>query len=466
MDVTRLGERYHGDQIVVDLGDLELVKSELALLGVSYREPDKDPKDDRLQLARLELPGITEEKNDLREKAGQVNGRPDQALGEWVGKAIGRVTEQGKEDEVPGLDLLLCVLRARFAYRHDGWTPTVGKNRGVELAKGAPHLGGGLPTPHLGGGGVGDPQPVAAPAAFTPAASELAKKAPVGRGIRIAVLDTPLWLHPFLVGRYIAAPGTTVSPDLSGPTVTAVPQDATQWVTAGHATFASGLVLLRAPGAQLEVHRVLDDQAIGDIWEGARKIAEVAASGVHIINLSWVCHTYDGQPPLVLARAVERLGPEVVVVAAAGNHARRSPDGELLFPQKPSWPAAFDRVTAVGASDDGGLAWFSPRAPWVDLLAPGVDVDSTYLTGKVRTVRVPEGDPYADLEVEELLKPFDKFAKWSGTSFATAAVSGQIAADATSGSGSTVRQALDGLLHPAPDQQADIRPFTLQDLER
>jgi hypothetical protein len=455
-------ERYRGDQLVVDLGDLGLVEDELGRLGMSCPEPDEDHKDDRLQLALLELPGLTGEKAELLRKAGLTDGEPDPALEGRVNEAIERATqdraEHGLAPELPELDLLLHVLRVRFAYRYEGWTPTIGKNRGVELAKGSPHLGGGLPTPHLGGGGEGDPQPVDPPAEFSLDADELAQQAQVGRGIRVAILDTAVWLHPFLVGRFIAPPGATV---------TAVAPGTIPWVTAGHATFASGLVLLRAPGAQLEVHQVLDDRAIGDVWDGARKIAEVAASGVHIMNLSWGCYTDDGQPPLVLARAVERLGPEVVVVAAAGNHARRFPD-EPLGPQTPSWPAAFDRVTAVGASVAGQLAWFSPKAPWVDLLAPGVDVVSTYLTGEVRSVHVHEQGDTFDFVEELLPKPFYEFAKWSGTSFATATVSGQIAAHATSGSGTSARQALDRLSNPQPGQQpgSDIRPFTLQDLER
>jgi subtilisin family serine protease len=54
---------------------------------------------------------------------------------------------------------------------------------------------------------------------------------------------------------------------------------------------------------------------------------------------------------------------DVTVVAAAGNEATTDR----------RWPAAYDAVVAVGATDEnGGLAGFSNRgSSWVDLLAPG-----------------------------------------------------------------------------------------------
>jgi subtilisin family serine protease len=92
-----------------------------------------------------------------------------------------------------------------------------------------------------------------------------------------------------------------------------------------------------------------------------------------------------------------------VVVAAAGNHgtARR---GRMAAP---SYPAALDNVIAVGARNGTRAADFSPTAPWVDAMAPGVDVVSTC-------------DPNRDASA--------LFGTWSGTSFAAAVVSGAIAA--------------------------------------
>ena len=109
------------------------------------------------------------------------------------------------------------------------------------------------------------------------------------------------------------------------------------------------------------------------------------------MNLSFGCYTDDGEPPLVLARAVSLVSAEILLVAAAGNHGNideLKKQGDLkdaswargLTPKTPVWPAAFDEVIAVGATD----APFSPQTPWVDLTAPGMNVVSTYLTGQVK----------------------------------------------------------------------------------
>jgi membrane-anchored mycosin MYCP len=455
-------EQYRRDQLVVDLGDLELVEGELDRLGVSYEEPGEDRKDDRLRLALLELPvpGLTEDKAELERRAAVIDDQRDSALASKIEQAKERVTEQRSGHDLADLDLLLCILRARFAYLYDGWTPTIGKNRSVELARGFPHLGGGL-----AGSGAGDPEPIAPPVEFTSGSSLSEQQERAGNGIRVAILDTRVAaMHPFLVGRLIAAPSATTPAE----TGTRRP------VMAGHATFVSGLVLLQAPGARLEVHRVLNEEAVGDSWEAAKKLAEVAELGVQVINLSWGCYTDDGQAPLVLARAVDRLGSDAVIVAAAGNHGDivnrplKLPDDLHLTPQTPSWPAAFDSVVAVGAtSRDGKPAPFNPKAPWLDLLAPGVDVDSTYLKGLFSSVHAREQGNDVVPFVEDLLKEFDEFATWSGTSFAAAYVSGLIAAGASSAGGTAVQQALARLSNPPSSEQNStrIRPFGPQDLK-
>jgi membrane-anchored mycosin MYCP len=443
--VTGRIEQYFGNQLVVDLGDLELVERELDRLGVSFREPDQDHKDDRLRLALLELPSLGEEKTELERRAAlNDKGVLDAKLDDKVRRASGRVKDQRKDDglppDPPDLDLLLAILRARFAHRYDHWTPTIGKNRRVELARGFPHLGGGL-----AGSSSGDPTAVPEPAKFRPDGSGQQ----AGRGIRIAVLDTKVLVRPFLLGKSIAP----LSESLPGKPPFAM---------AGHGTFVAGLILLRAPGADLEVHPVLNERAVGDTWQAAKKLAEVAESGVQIINLSWGCYTDDGQAPLVLARAIEALSPDVVVVAAAGNHGdiRNEnlvvfPEDQRLTPTTPSWPAAFDRVVAVGAGGaDSALAPFTPRAPWVDVVAPGVDVESTYVTGDVLSERVEKKEGVVVPAEPKLLGGFDGFAKWSGTSFAAATVSGQLAADESPSNHAVSAQAEDD----------GIRPFALDDL--
>jgi thermitase len=66
------------------------------------------------------------------------------------------------------------------------------------------------------------------------------------------------------------------------------------------------------------------------------------------------------------------------------------------------YPAAYDNVISVGATDQNDrLARWSNRGEWVTVSAPGVDIYST--------------------------SPDDKYVQKSGTSFATALVSGEAA---------------------------------------
>ena len=197
----------------------------------------------------------------------------------------------------------------------------------------------------------------------------------------------------------------------------------------GHATFITGLVLGQAPGATVEVRGVLDEDGTADSWQVAHEIVRFGRSGIDVLNLSFLCYSEDGQPPMVLTAAIDRVGPDVVVVAAAGNHGDLSSDpSDPADPatgnqnRKPAWPAALDGVIAVGASHpDGTRADFSPDAPWVDLQAEGVGLRSTYLM----RAQTSSSDP---TPVE-----FNGFAEWSGTSFAAALVSGAIAASTDPG---------------------------------
>jgi subtilisin family serine protease len=210
-------------------------------------------------------------------------------------------------------------------------------------------------------------------------------------------------------------------------------------VWAGHGNFVAGLIRQAAPAAHLDMRAGLaPDTGTSSAWEVAKKIASFQHSGIHILNLSLGCVTADNEPPLVLRRALEKLDPQVLVVAAAGNRANAD------FPPAQVWPAAATGVIAVGAVDQGGaLAEFCLDKAWTRCFAPGVAVTSTYLTD---TVTLDDGE-----EIE-----FTGTAEWSGTSFATAAVTGKIAARMTADDVSA-RDALCLVLHDATSQ-VTLRP--------
>ena len=102
-------------------------------------------------------------------------------------------------------------------------------------------------------------------------------------------------------------------------------------------------------------------------------------------------------------------------MAAAGNQAT----------DRPFWPAAFDSVLAVGAVDDEGGKWapasYSNFGPWVDAVARGSNLQSTFGRGKTK---VAQG---ATISPSDPSIAFDGWAEWDGTSFATPIAAAMIA---------------------------------------
>lgn len=395
-------EDYAAEELVVAQDDRALVIKALADLHVAI--VGKGEEDDRLGLALLTL-----DKDSLADAADRL--RRDADL---VRKTIDAKWSGDKPDnmELSGIDLLLSKLRADFGSRYDNWIPEIGKNRMISPVRGLPYISGcaeGDPSQL----GLEDPEP-------DPREWPTPRPAEPGEGVRIGLLDTRLYPHPWLVGGYQAA-GDDM---LQNPGPGQLPP----WSLDGHATFIAGLILHQAPGAQLIIRPVLGPRALGKTWGVAKMMADLAGTGVNILNLSFGCYTDDGQPPLVLARAVSLLSPEILLVAAAGNHGNieelraagkvTAPWTANLKDVTPVWPAAFPEVTAVGATDDDGrVADFTPKVPWLDVVAPGVNIESTYLYGDVRLAEIPKGN-----------KTFGGYATWQGTSFAAATVSGAVAA--------------------------------------
>lgn len=325
-------------------------------------------------------------------------------------------------EQLSDLEIVMRALRTSFSARYAGWVPTMGKNRVMARVAGSyviDIIGNGRPRVEaayvIDITGAGAPDPIDDARRVEPRGD-----AP-GRGARIGLLDTRLTPHPWLAGGYVASAATML------PTH---PRHAIPF-TSGHATFITGLLLRQAPGAVVEVHCGLEDDGTTDSWRVATQIADLALDSPDVVNLSLGCTTEDGEPPLVLMAAINALDASTVVVAAAGNHATAD-DSDV---PKPSWPAALDNVIAVGAVDGRReRADFSPDVPWVDAFALGLDVVST---SGVRA------DGRGEL------------ARWDGTSFAAAVVSGAIAAGL--GGGRTARQVWDALARSA--EKVDGRPY-------
>jgi membrane-anchored mycosin MYCP len=312
------------------------------------------------------------------------------------------------EDPTPLDDLMFC-LRFDYAESYELWIPAMGKNRTAHSVTGEPHVDPGSP------GGSSLKYPARATKGDMAAEITIPTEGSPGSGVRVGILDTELYPHEALDDRCLVRPSDLLKRRNPYP------------YAAGHATFIAGLIAQEAPGAVLEVRQTLsNDLAQTTLWDLACKMVEFRDSGIQILNLSLGCFTDDDEAPMVLEYAVRLLAQDMVIVAAAGNHGDRAEDKcrfPEVTPESKFWPAALADVIAVGADekDKGGLkvAPFSPSQPWVAFTAIGESVASTYLKG---TVNIPDGQGGFDEE------EFEDYARWSGTSFAAATVTGRIAA--------------------------------------
>jgi Subtilase family len=204
----------------------------------------------------------------------------------------------------------------------------------------------------------------------------------------------------------------------------------------GHGTFVAGVARCLAPAADIVVTDAFSTagSALESNW--IQRLEAALSLGVDIFHLTIAAHSRHDFPLIAFREWLNHLrehGGAVCVVAAGNNASRR-----------PSWPAAFSDVIAVGAlgGDWRGRANFSNFGPWVDVYAPGRDLINAYATGTY-TCHV---DPYTG-EVRK----FYGMAKWSGTSFSTPIVTGLIASRMSS-TGENARQAAAAVLAEARSQ--------------
>ncbi|MFJ7272124.1 type VII secretion-associated serine protease mycosin [Streptomyces sp. NPDC099050] len=151
--------------------------------------------------------------------------------------------------------------------------------------------------------------------------------------------------------------------------------------TVGHGTKVAGLIAARpkpgtgfvglAPEATIIPIRQNDGQGGGNALTLSEAITHAVAKGAQVINIS-----QDTEQPMTqdskLGQAVKKaVEANVVVVASAGN------DG-LTGKKRPTYPAAFPGVLAVGSSDrNNERAAFSQPGSFIGIAAPGVDMVST-----------------------------------------------------------------------------------------
>jgi subtilisin family serine protease/Tol biopolymer transport system component len=147
----------------------------------------------------------------------------------------------------------------------------------------------------------------------------------------------------------------------------------------GHGTFVSGLAGAESNNGQgvtgvdwqakLLAVKVMDSKGSGSSYSLAKGIHYAVDNGARVINMSLGA---NGSVPQTVKYALDYAELNgVISVAAAGNS--NSAVG---------WPANYDPVIAVGATDQNDdRTWWSSYGTKLDVVAPGKNMTSTDITG-------------------------------------------------------------------------------------
>jgi subtilisin family serine protease len=213
-----------------------------------------------------------------------------------------------------------------------------------------------------------------------------------GAGVIVAVLDTgistrnPL-LAPHVTQGWNFIDGNTNTDDV--PSGIDSNGDGVPDSEVGHGTMVAGLINRYAQFATLMPIKVLDSDGTGNLWATVQGIRYAVAHGAKVINMSF------GSPknsPVLRAAIKDAWAAGVIIVTAAGN--------SDTFTRQ--YPAGDNITIAVGSTDANDVkASFSNYGTWVDVVAPGVGLPSTFWTGG--------------------------YAAWSGTSFSSPLVAAEAA---------------------------------------
>ncbi|MCS6804438.1 MAG: S8 family serine peptidase [Acidobacteriota bacterium] len=219
--------------------------------------------------------------------------------------------------------------------------------------------------------------------AITQVKGEQAHHYSTGAGTWVAVIDTGAdESHPAI--RQVIQPGWDFVSDDDDPS------ESGHGSSYGHGTAIASVIHLIAPDATLVAYRAFNADGLGTA-------ADIASAIYDAVDYYWVDVINAGFSIPVdsstLSEAIEYARQRgVVLIASAGNAAERAA----------RYPAIYAGVIGVAATDSTDRrAPFSNYGAGVDVAAPGVNIHGAY--------------------------PGNRWARWSGTSLATALVSGQAA---------------------------------------
>ena len=214
-----------------------------------------------------------------------------------------------------------------------------------------------------------------------------------GAGVRIAVIDSGCDINHESLKNNIAGVRNFTDEDKKNPNIVVD--------RVGHGTHVIGTICANgsnvtgvAPDAQIYVLKAINRTGTGKLSWVVNAIKYAIELKVDIISMSLGISENSAKLEKAIKDAVNN---NIAVVCAAGNEGDGNSDSFEY-----SYPAAYIDVISVGAVDKKGVpARFTNSNTTIDLVAPGVDILSTY--------------------------PNNKFAVLRGTSMATTHVTGSLA---------------------------------------
>ena len=190
-----------------------------------------------------------------------------------------------------------------------------------------------------------------------------------GRGVKVAVIDSGISPHKDL---RIAGGISTVAYTQS------------YWDDQGHGTHVAGVISALdnnigvkgvAHGAEIYSVKSFDSTGAAYLSEFIDGIYWSIDAGMDIINISASSPLHSDALRTAVNAAYAK---DILVVSAAGNDGKLDGSGDTV-----EYPARYASVIAVAALDrDSTRAFFSGSGPAVEVTAPGMRINSTYLNNQ------------------------------------------------------------------------------------
>ncbi|KAI9001618.1 peptidase S8/S53 domain-containing protein [Gaertneriomyces semiglobifer] len=190
-----------------------------------------------------------------------------------------------------------------------------------------------------------------------------------GEGVDAYIVDTGIDVdHPEFEGRAVLGKTFTQDGDLDGN---------------GHGTHVAGTIGSKSYGVAKKVNliavKVLDARGSGTISDVIAGIEFVATTAPRTGRKSVANMSLGGGASTTLDRAVQAaIRAGVTFAIAAGNSA-----GDACKVSPGRVPEA---ITVAASDNSDRIASFSEKGPCVDIIAPGVDITSTWTNGRVNTI--------------------------------------------------------------------------------